>query len=134
MLKEKFAKFMYGRYGNDKFNIALLVLFFVLWFVNLFVSSKIIYVLTLLIIVYQLFRTFSRNTFKRQRENIAFLKIWNKIWPKIKLFFKRIKDITKFRYRTCPSCKAVLRLPRKRGTHSTRCPKCGNSFDVKIHF
>lgn len=35
-------------------------------------------------------------------------------------------------YRTCPECKANIRLPKKKGAHSVRCPRCSTLFDVKI--
>lgn len=35
-------------------------------------------------------------------------------------------------YRTCPLCLANIRLPKKKGTHNVRCPKCSNLFEVKI--
>ncbi len=35
-------------------------------------------------------------------------------------------------YRICPECKANIRLPKEKGQHSVRCPKCGTLFDVKI--
>lgn len=35
-------------------------------------------------------------------------------------------------YRICPSCKANIRLPKKKGTHTVRCPRCGVLFEVKI--
>ncbi|MGM9637743.1 MAG: hypothetical protein ACI3YK_07145 [Eubacteriales bacterium] len=35
-------------------------------------------------------------------------------------------------YRTCPMCLANIRLPKKKGEHQVRCPKCGNLFEIKI--
>ena len=35
-------------------------------------------------------------------------------------------------YKTCPHCRATLRLPRAKGEHTTRCPRCGKEFGVKI--
>ncbi|MGM9680894.1 MAG: hypothetical protein ACI3XR_05260 [Eubacteriales bacterium] len=35
-------------------------------------------------------------------------------------------------YRTCPMCLANIRLPKKKGEHRVRCPKCNNLFEVKI--
>ena len=32
----------------------------------------------------------------------------------------------------CPSCKAILRLPRRIGVHKTVCPKCGKEFTVRV--
>ncbi len=35
-------------------------------------------------------------------------------------------------YRICPACRANIRLPKKKGAHSVRCPRCSTLFDVKI--
>ena len=35
-------------------------------------------------------------------------------------------------FRKCPACKSVLRLPRQKGKHTVRCPRCQHRFDVKI--
>lgn len=130
--KDKLMRFMYGRYGNDKLNTALTVLFFVVWFINLFARTYTLYGVTLAILVWQIFRMMSRNTAARQRENGVYLKIRGKIISGARMFCTRIKDIRTFRYRRCPDCRATLRLPRRRGKHTVRCPKCGKEFPVNI--
>jgi hypothetical protein len=35
-------------------------------------------------------------------------------------------------YRICPACHANIRLPKKKGSHSVRCPACGQLFDIHI--
>lgn len=35
-------------------------------------------------------------------------------------------------YRICPSCKANIHLPKKKGAHTVRCPRCNVLFEVKI--
>ena len=36
-------------------------------------------------------------------------------------------------YKRCPKCHQVLKLPLKKGTHTVKCPECGNSFTVKCN-
>ena len=35
-------------------------------------------------------------------------------------------------YKKCSKCKTVLRLPKQKGEHTVQCPKCRESFKVKI--
>ena len=139
--RDRIARFMYGRYGfgygaGDKFNYFLLVLYLILAVANGFILyapvSYAVSVLSILIIVYIFFRMFSKNISKRQAENMKFLRIWNRVKGFFNLNFTKINEIRTKRYRRCPSCKAQLRLPRKRGKHSVVCPACGKRFEVNI--
>ena len=132
--RDKLARFMYGRYGTDSLNFGLLVLYFLLFIISLFISNKtarlIVSVAMWLCILFPLYRMLSKNHLARARENRLFLKLTGPF----KTLFLRIRDIRKKRYRKCTKCKAVLRLPIKKGEHSVKCPKCGNNFKVKIRF
>ena len=128
----RLRQFMYGRYGSDQLNTALIIAAVALSFVNVFARSLVIYIIQLVIMAFAVYRMFSRRIQTRLRENKAFLSVWEKI----KLFFVRIKNRFKDRkthvYMKCPTCKAQLRLPRVKGEHGVKCPKCGAEFRVKI--
>ncbi|ERK30298.1 hypothetical protein [Clostridium intestinale] len=132
--KNKLIRFMYGRYGTDQLYIAAIALYFILVIAYSFIRSPIIIGLSWVVLILTFYRTFSKNIYKRQRENQMFLKFWNPIKSKFSLTFRRLKDIKTHRYRTCPHCKKVLRLPRKTGNHTVTCPACRNDFKVKIKF
>jgi len=123
---------MYGRYGNDQLNNALLIFYLIIAVVNAIIPNLALSVLMFAVIITVIVRMMSRNIYRRRAENQKFLKVWNPI----KSFFKFQRD--KFRdrkthvYRKCPDCKAILRLPRKPGAHTVVCPKCKKRFDVKI--
>ena len=55
---------------------------------------------------------------------------------KVKGFFnlqkREFADRKTHRYRTCPHCKATVRLRYKKGNHTVCCPKCRKDFNVKI--
>ena len=73
MLMQKLQRFLYGRYGTDTFNFALLisgVVFSLLG--SLFFRP--LYFLADILLIYALFRALSKNIPARQRENQAFLK------------------------------------------------------------
>lgn len=130
--RDKFVRFMYGRYGTDALHKFLTVIFFALWVVNLFFNNIILYTITLGLLLWQMLRVFSRNHAARQRENLAYLKIKNTVSGAFKKTRMRIKDGKSFCYRTCPDCKATLRLPRRKGRHTAKCPRCGREFDVRV--
>ncbi len=130
--KEKLISFMYGRYGADQLYYAMLILSLVIMFVNTIIRLFVLDILVWIILILMIYRTFSRNIYKRQLENQKFLKLWKPIKSKFSLFFVRVKEIRTNRYRKCPHCKAMLRLPRKTGNHAVNCPRCHKDFDVKI--
>ena len=131
-LKNKLTQFMYGRYGTDQLYIALMGAYFVLIVVNTFISSTIISIFMSAVLVYTIFRTLSRNVYKRRMENEKFIKIWKPIKAKGSLMIRRIKEIKTHRFRKCPHCKKVLRLPRMTGKHTVKCPCCNKEFELRI--
>lgn len=131
-LRQAVYSFMYGRYGVDKLYWILLAIWFILSVVNMFVHSFWLNILETAIVGYAFFRVLSRNIYRRQAENTAILKIIRNGRSLCGILFKRICDIGSKRYRRCKRCKAVLRLPIKRGTNEVRCPKCGDKFKVTI--
>ncbi len=130
--RERFQRFMIGRYGIDRLYHVLMVLCFILIIVNLFVGSLIISILELAIIGYAIFRMLSKNIYKRQRENQAFLKLTDKPRKFFKLQKCKHRDRKTHVYRRCPACKNNLRLPKQKGKHTVVCPCCKNRFDVRI--
>ncbi|WP_238883882.1 hypothetical protein [Clostridium sp. YIM B02551] len=132
--KNKLIRFMYGRYGTDQLYIALVIASFVLMLINSFIHSNILSIFIWVVLIFTFYRSFSKNIYKRRRENQMFLKLWNPIKAKSSLTFRRLKDFKTHRYRKCPHCKKVLRLPRKTGNHTVNCPVCHNDFKVRILF
>lgn len=135
-LKDRLARFMHGRYGTDQLHYGLFVVCLVLAVVNSFVhnalANSMMSVLLLAVLFLMLFRTFSRNINQRRQENEKFKKLWNSIKGKFSLAIRRIKEIRTHRFRQCPACKTVLRLPRKTGKHTVKCPCCHKEFKVRI--
>ena len=67
--REKIANFMYGRYGIDQLYYALVAVSFILILINTAVQSQIINIFMYVILLLMLLRTFSKDLYKRQREN-----------------------------------------------------------------
>ena len=125
---EKLAKMMYGRNGNDNLNRFLVIFSCVLATVNIFISSIIITLLVMTLLIVCTFRMLSKDLVARRKENARYLKFSGKF----KLLKNKIKDRKTHVYKKCPKCKAVLRLPKRKGEHSVVCPKCKEHFEVKI--
>jgi hypothetical protein len=131
-LRDKIIRFMYGRYGADQLYYGLLILSFVLMLINAFIRLLILDIAVWAILILMIYRTFSRNIYKRQLENQKFLKLWNPIKSKFSLLIRRLKEIKTHRYRKCLHCKAILRLPKRKGRHTVNCPRCHRDFDVQV--
>ncbi|MBE6933041.1 MAG: hypothetical protein E7464_06665 [Ruminococcaceae bacterium] len=117
--KQSFFRFMYGRYGTDQLNNALLILGVVLTILGWFSSTAFLTVLSYIPLALVIFRMFSRDVNRRRKENQKFLQ-----------FFNRLKDRDS-RYFSCPRCRQTVRVPRHRGKINIHCPKCGNRFIKK---
>ena len=123
---------MYGRYGNDQLNNALIIIYLIAVLVNAFIGSFTLSIIMLAMIVTAIIRMMSRNIYRRRAENQKFLKVWNPVKNWFKFNRDKFRDRKTHVYRKCPDCKAILRLPRRPGEHTVVCPKCKTRFDVKI--
>ena len=136
--REKLARFFYGRYGADALYYALFATYFIIWAILFFIGNPIariiLSVLQTAILVIMIMRVFSRNIYKRQLENQAFLKAFKPVKNFFILTKNRIRDFKSFRYRKCPHCKAMLRLPKRKGAHPVICPRCKQRFTAKVLF
>lgn len=130
--RDRLVRFMYGRYGADELYRFLTIAFYVVFFVNLVVRSYVLSALTIAILVWSVFRMFSKNIYARRLENQKYLKIKNSVTSFFKLGKDRFRDRKTHVYRKCPKCRDVLRLPRRKGKHTVRCPRCSDSFEVKV--
>ena len=122
-MREKFRRFMEGRYGTDKLNIEILLLglgLSVLSFLIILPFTKILLCLASYILMgIAIFRCLSRNIYKRYRENLRFL-----------MLLDRFKD-KEHRYFICPKCRQPVRVPKGKGKISITCPKCSEKFIKK---
>lgn len=130
----KFAMFMQGRYKMDQLNFVLISISLALSIINIFPRSIIIYLFELLFMALFIFRFLSKNIYKRGAENRKFLSLWEKTRDSFILHKNKIKEFKTHVYIKCPYCKAQLRVKRINGKHKVRCPRCGESFEKKIHF
>lgn len=116
-------RFMVGRYGTDKLNMTLLGLGVILCVISMFIPVPLVNLLLTVgaytLMGFALFRSFSRNTYKRYQENRKYLQ-----------FVDRIKD-RQHRYYQCPRCHQSVRVPKGKGKIAITCPKCKEKFIKK---
>ena len=112
--------FMAGRYGTDKLNMVILSVGLAVSLLSVFVQyapvNLLLVVLSYGLMIWAIFRTLSRNTYKRYQENRKFLQVIN-----------RLKDRHN-RYFDCPKCRQMVRVPRGKGKISITCPRCHEKF------
>ena len=134
-MKEKFIRFMQGRYGVDAFSkflttasLVFLVLNLVvgmIWPGNLLCTA--LWLCAIFCLVFSYIRMFSKNHTARYREYNLFLRYKNKFdnW------FSRVKQSKDYRFFRCPDCKQLIRVPRGKGKLRITCPKCRKVFEKK---
>ena len=130
MIRNALQRFMYGRYGNDQFNLFLIGTYLVLYLLFVLTGFAPLYWLSLVLIAYSLFRLLSRNPARRRSENARFLSIVNPVlrWLRLRRTIHRDKEHRDFK---CPNCGQQLRVPRGKGKITVTCRGCGASFQEK---
>ena len=78
-MRERFSRFMMGRYGTDEFSKFVLGLAVAVMVLNLFLRIGLLNTLVLVLLVYVYFRMFSRNIQKRYEENVKYLQMKGRI-------------------------------------------------------
>lgn len=119
-LKSALQHFMLGRYGTDKLNTWILTTGVIVCLLGLFIGFLPLRgVMTLVsygLMIWAIYRSFSRNVYKRYQENRRFLQLLD-----------RVKD-RQHRYFDCPHCRQPVRVPRGKGKIAITCPKCREKF------
>ena len=115
--------YMMGRYGTDRLNMVILSVGLVASLLSVILQSPvldlILFFLSYGMMFWAIFRTLSRNTYKRYQENRKFLQLVG-----------RMKD-REHRYFDCPKCRQMVRVPRGKGKISITCPRCREKFVKK---
>jgi len=129
--KNWLRKIFTGIYGFDPLYMLLMGSVIALAFINVFVRHWSFWIFELALLGYALFRAMSHNHRARRRENELVFGFFKSVKKFFRLQKNRFKDRKTHVYRKCPKCKATLRLPKAKGTHTVVCPRCQNRFTVK---
>jgi len=90
-----------------------------------------LFLFSLAIIAYAVWRIFSKNLAKRRAENYRISRILDDIRESFAQKRFRRHQSKQYRFFTCPDCKSKLRVPRGKGKISITCPRCGLKFSKK---
>ena len=122
-LSAALRSFMAGRYGTDRLKMVILCAGLVASLLSVWIKAApfnlIFWALSYGLMIWAIFRSLSRNTYKRYQENRKFLQITG-----------RIKD-RDHRYFDCPKCRQMVRVPRGKGKIAITCPRCKEKFVKK---
>lgn len=146
-IREKFLRFIYGRYGVDELYKFSMVLLLVIWIADLITSiilpagnAKLIVSFCFMIVMAGLiswitFRMLSKNIYKRRQENERYIKAQRAVIRTLCFNTSRKSkgknaDTYEYIFRDCTNCGSTLRLPRKEGKNRVKCPRCNHSFFV----
>ena len=129
-MKEKFYRFMQGRYGIDQLNSFLMIVCVICFIVNMFIGSIVLTFIAYGTWLFVIFRMFSKNIYARNRENDKYLNFFSPLsrWLKLKLMSKQDPSN---KYFSCPKCKQMVRVPKGHGTVEVSCPNCQNKFEKR---
>ena len=127
-MREKFYRFMQGRYGSDELSKFLTGLGMVLIILNILTRSRIFNLLFWVCLFYSYFRMFSKNYSARYAENQKFLGLKNQLKYKLENHKKLREQKKIYHIYSCPYCKQKIRIPKGKGTIIVTCPKCKQEF------
>lgn len=130
-MQQKLISFMSGRHGNDDLNRFMVILAAAFLLFGLFFKGflrTVINTAVVVLLVFSYVRMLSRNNYKRMEENNKYLRIRYNVFAKLKMVKERWVQRKDYKFFTCPSCHAVLRVPKGKGKINIVCRKCGKSF------
>ena len=129
--KARLYRFMAGRRGMDQFSMALYVAGLVLYILALFTRIGLFNLLSLAAWIFAIYRAFSRNIARREKENRWFLSKYQPLKKRVSQAWVRFKNRKIYKYYRCPKCKSWLKLPRNVGEKTVTCGHCGATFIKK---
>lgn len=132
-MREKFTKFMQGRYGVDQFarfsmGVALILIIISAFFRGGNRIGAFFDTLGLLVLLYTYYRMLSRDIGKRSRENQKYLSVTSGIRQRLTREKSMMKQRKDYHIYSCPGCGQKIRIPRNKGKIEIECPKCHTKF------
>ena len=138
-----FSRIFYGRYGFDMLSGLLLLVAFA------FFSTRHLWFIGIPVVLYVLFRIFSKNISRRRWELWKFqnglrrlMLFVHRVNSRISLALKPLaarsmqfstewRQRREYKFVRCRRCKKMLRLPKNKGKIVVTCPVCGAEFKFK---
>ncbi len=118
-LKEYVNKLFRGRHGLDDLGKMLIGLSLVLYILGIALQSEFIFSVSLMVLIFSLYRIFSRQHWDRDEENRKYMSY-------IKLWKLRYKYRQNARIYMCKRCGKYIRVPKGKGKIQVTCKVCGD--------
>ena len=128
---EGLRRFAQGRYGQDEMGFFLNILALILVMLTWVPGMSFMVIPAMALLIWALFRCYSRNIPARQAERAAYLRLRGKFTGFFALQKRKWTDRKQFRYFRCKQCGAVFRVPKGKGEVKVTCPKCHSQTTTK---
>lgn len=118
-LKEYINRLLQGRHGLDDLGKMLIGLSLVLYIFGIALQSEFIFSVSLLVLIFCLYRIFSRQHWDRSEENrkyMSYIKLW-----KLRYEYRKYSRIY-----MCKRCGKYIRVPKGKGKIQVTCTACGD--------
>lgn len=127
-MREKFTKFMEGRYGIDHFSRFLLVAALLCMLAANIFRWILLNMVAWILLVYLYYRMLSKDIRKRSEEEWKYLEMKDKFLRFCKGDRSVLRDARTHKIYRCPRCRQKIRVPRGKGKIEITCPKCRSRF------
>ena len=114
--------------GCDAYSLFWLVIFLILGALSRLYLPLLIP--AIIVLLYLLFRLFSRKVEKRQMENARFMALLQSIFRWFK-HRRAVQTDRQYYYFKCPNCGQPMRVPRGLGKVQINCRSCNSQFETK---
>lgn len=126
-MREKFYRFMQGRYGNDQFNHFLMILSLAVMILSILWKPQ-LYLIAIALLAWGYYRMFSKKVYSRAVENQKYLSVREKVLGRLRREKNLLEQRKTYHIYKCPGCGQKVRIPRGKGRVEVHCPKCGKDF------
>lgn len=130
-LSYTFNRFMMGKYGVDRLSRDIVLASVIFNILSSFLRIPLFYYIGTVLLLWAVFRVFSKNIQKRRAELYKYTELIQKLKKKIQ-FKKDLREMKKtHRLYKCKNCKTILRVPKGVGKIKITCAKCKTTMIKK---
>ena len=129
--QNKLRELMRGRNGADDLAIVSVTVAILIAVINLVTKTRIFSAIGLVLVVYAVWRTCSKDVQRRSSENAAFMRSLGPVARWVRNPKAAFAETRSFKHAKCPNCGQGVRVPRGKGKVRVTCPKCGTRFDER---
>ena len=130
-INRKLGIWMQGRNGADELSRATMGFVLILILLSAISGLDILNTLGLVLLIWSMFRTYSKNIGKRRAERDAWLRCTGSVKSWCSLQQRKFRDRKDYKYFRCKQCKSVMRVPKGKGNVKIVCRRCHSQINGK---